>query len=285
MTTTLDHLIIFVNKESIETIIPQFSDQLPMQTGLALLMGDLNTAISNFNDGLMNRMDYEVKLATLKRRLQFVLKQLTPTELEKLYHINDGKGNKKINILFVQSLPKTENRLQPDYEFRRISEIIKKSNNQQILLEMPLLAAEYNSFVAELNKYQPAVVHFTGHGTPEGIFLSTPDNKSELIKISAFCNLFRTIKGMTDCVILNGCETSILGAALSQEVKHVIGMSLPISDMAGTNFAETFYTALCSAPTIDYLNAFRQALTRLEVNNQEQVDTPQMWVDGILQVN
>ncbi|PSL45402.1 CHAT domain-containing protein [Chitinophaga niastensis] len=281
MSELLEDLQLYLAALPTNTAVSKLYSLLPREIKMIAYNGKLNAIMSEFYNGLISKESYDIALANLKESLYFFLSRLDSDKL-KLLSTGLNLQNGSYNILFVESLPTTENRLQLDVEFSRISNIIDRVNKNRFTLERPLMATTYNKLVEQLNQHQPSIVHFSGHGQTTGIILSTADNKAELIPTAAICRLFSLFKEKTSCVLLNGCYTADMAKALSKEIRHVIGMQYPISDGAAINFAETFYTALCHAPEINFNNAYVQGLTRLLVNNEEQVSTPQMWVNETL---
>ena len=67
------------------------------------------------------------------------------------------------------------------------------------------------------------------------------------------------------------------GKAIAESVPNVIGMESPISDLAATMFASSFYSALSFGKTVE--EAFQQAKVALMLNGVD-ADVPVLLTTG-----
>jgi hypothetical protein len=75
----------------------------------------------------------------------------------------------RIRILFVAANPRETSRLELDEEIREISHKIKQSKYRDSLELISLWAARTDDLLQGMNDYKPNIVHFSGHGTRNGV--------------------------------------------------------------------------------------------------------------------
>lgn len=101
---------------------------------------------------------------------------------------------------------------------------------------------------ADLNSFQPDVIHFSGHGTPFQAIQFQEDkngNKGLLVKTEDFAEMLSGLTINLKVLILNSCFTGIsMSAAIDKGVKCVIGMEDEIPDTQAINFADSFYRSI-----------------------------------------
>ena len=96
-----------------------------------------------------------------------------------------------------------------------------------------------------LMRYEPHIVHFSGHGSPEGeIILEDEVGRIQAVSARALTTTFALLKDNIRCVVLNACFSQIQATAIAEHIDCVVGMSTAIGDKAAINFAAAFYQAL-----------------------------------------
>ncbi|MCI0557813.1 MAG: CHAT domain-containing protein, partial [Nitrososphaera sp.] len=189
----------------------------------------------------------------------------------------------KVRILFVSANPKDTNLL----------ELIKECNN----VRDRVISTEYGDqfdfdqrhevSVSEMDRhvldYKPQVLHFSGHGSSDGIIIfQDSDKESEGTSIEALSDLFRIVnedENMTDdtrirLVFLNACYSQKQAKAISKHVDCVIGMSTSVTDEAARVFAESFYQALGYGKSIK--TAFDLGCNKVARLNIPEAHTPKL---------
>ena len=103
-------------------------------------------------------------------------------------------------------------------------------------------------FNRALDYEKPTIVHFSGHGSTQGIFLSDDHGNPKLAAEQDMANLFQLLQAdgsmKIECVVLNACLSHHLAEALSNCVPTVIGTNTKIGDDKAIQFSEFFYRAL-----------------------------------------
>ena len=94
-------------------------------------------------------------------------------------------------------------------------------------------------------RYQPQIVHFSGHGSKSGkIVLQDENGKAKTVEPPVLKELFRIAKRDICCVVLNACFSQDQAEVIAQEIDCVIGMSREFDDEAAISFSAGFYSGL-----------------------------------------
>lgn len=114
-----------------------------------------------------------------------------------------------------------------------------------------------------LLKEKPAIVHFSGHGSSQGIFLVNEQEQSTLAPTAAIKKLFGVVQKLVkvECVVLNACFSETQAEEVVSSVPLVVGTQSKIGDDEATNFSVGFYQALGAG--LSYEDAFE--LGRVQV--------------------
>jgi hypothetical protein len=77
----------------------------------------------------------------------------------------------KIKVLFLASNPIGTSTLSLDKELRLITRKIRSSEYRDAIDLIPCLATQADDFIDFLNQHRPDILHFSGHGSPDGEIL------------------------------------------------------------------------------------------------------------------
>jgi len=158
-------------------------------------------------------------------------------------------------ILVLAANPIDTERLRLDREVKVIEQQLDKGEQGRRYTVVSKWAVTSNELQEYLLKYEPTVVHFSGHGSSSGeIMLEADDGRAKIVPPDALVTLFETLKG-TEAIVLNACYSAAQAKALARVVPQVIGMSDAIGDDAALLFASGFYGGLAFGK--DYETAFR----------------------------
>jgi hypothetical protein len=131
-----------------------------------------------------------------------------------------------------------------------------------------------------LNQHKPYIVHFSGHGSSQGLCLAGDNGQERFVTIPALKSLFATLKDNIRLVFLNACYSREQARALVEIIDCVIGMKESIRDDAATAFASSFYRAISFGRSVQ--EAFEQGKVSLLLEGIPQEDIPELLVkDGI----
>lgn len=116
---------------------------------------------------------------------------------------------------------------------------------------LPWGSVTRGKLVTYLMDLRPAVVHFSGHGDPDGeIALLDDEGKAEQASPRELAQLLHVLKGQIRCVVLNTCYSAVQAEAIADEIECVIGMKQSVNDDVAIKFAGKFYEALGSGQSI-----------------------------------
>jgi hypothetical protein len=126
-------------------------------------------------------------------------------------------------------------------------------------------AAEVSDLLDALRRYEPTIVHFSGHtihpmaaappdgvvrrdvealvrgNLPEGLCFQRADGGIEVSSPGALKDSFRAVGSFVQLVVLNACHTEPHARALRSEIDCVIGTRGAIRDDAAIHFATGLY--------------------------------------------
>lgn len=192
-------------------------------------------------------------------------------------------NRQKVRILFVTANPLNTHPL----------ELIKECNNVRDRIALGEYGDQFDFdqrhevSVSEMDKYlldyKPQVLHFSGHGSNDGIIIfQDPNKESEETSIKALADLFRIVNGdknMNDdtkikLVFLNACYSEKQAIAISKYVDCVVGMTTAVTDDAARIFAESFYQAIGFGKSIK--TAFELGRNKVARLNIPEDHTPKL---------
>ncbi len=203
-----------------------------------------------------------------------------------------SKVNKsKLKILFVSANPAKD--LNLDSEHRAITEVIRASKYRDRIEIVTQLACRYNDLIDAMNREEPDIIHFSGHGTgEEGLVFADPYSKTHITlykgtlkeqkvgiqKVSGeiLKDIFSTANKNLRFIFINACHSKEQAKEIVDEIDFAIGMERAIKDTTAIIFAKRFYQALTTDITIT--NSFKQARNSVGVHAYKEVDIPLLFI-------
>ncbi|MCI0471918.1 MAG: CHAT domain-containing protein, partial [Candidatus Aminicenantes bacterium] len=147
-------------------------------------------------------------------------------------------------ILFLAANPQNTPRLRLDEENREIRESLQRAKNRSKFKLETRPAVRYPDLRKALLDYEPQIVHFSGHGKRNGLFLENKEGMYVLISTQVLSGLFELCASHIECVILNSCYSASQAQAIGKHIGCVIGLPREIKDEAAVGFSVGFYDAL-----------------------------------------
>lgn len=148
-------------------------------------------------------------------------------------------------VLFLAANPASAPHLALDEEVRAIDQKIRMSDGRDRLQLVAGWAVRADDLLQLLNQHRPAIVHFSGHGTPGGALMLVDDRgEATLFPVQALDALSLAMQSHVKLVFLNACDSLEQAKVISRHIDFVIGMSAAVSDGAAIVFAAAFYRAL-----------------------------------------
>lgn len=121
----------------------------------------------------------------------------------------------------------------------------------------------------------PLIVHFCGHGGPDGGILLQDDlGQAHNLSPEALADLFAALNRRVECVLLNLCYSIDRADALLDKVPTVIGMEGQVDDRTARAFAEGFYRGLANER--GYREAFELGRAQVKIQNLPTGDAPRI---------
>lgn len=181
--------------------------------------------------------------------------------------------NKKIKILFLSADPdNVVYRPHLGTELREIAgELTMSANRDRFQLESKW-AIRTEDLQRALLGQRPDIVHFSGHGSTEGIFLEDNSGSKKIVSKEALAQLFEAFKDCIHVVFLNACHTQFQLEAFKEIIDFTIGMKEPVADAVAIKFSAAFYRALAYGYPVEM--AFNLAKNQLGLDGLANQDTP-----------
>jgi hypothetical protein len=156
-----------------------------------------------------------------------------------------------IAILFLASDPVNAKRLRLGEESREIREKLQLGKYRDRFSFSERNSIRPADISQALLDVSPEVVHFSGHGTPDGA-LCCEDAKGQMqfIQPADLATLFEQFATKVRGVILSSCFSRMQAKAIVKHIQYVVGMDSAIGDRAAIAFAIGFYQALAAGRTI-----------------------------------
>lgn len=182
-------------------------------------------------------------------------------------------NSKTIKILALRANPISTSQLRLDEEIRGIKEELERSQYRDHFEFISEGAVRVKDLSHTLLKYEPTIVHFSGHGTGEkGLVLEDNNGQAKFVPTAALVEFFRQHRATVKCVFLNACYSEIQADAIYQQIDCVIGMNQPIGDKTAIQFAPKFYAALGWGRS--FQSAFDYAKNDLQLDSNPEVAIP-----------
>jgi hypothetical protein len=157
----------------------------------------------------------------------------------------------KIRILFLSASPVDKGALRLGAEVRAIEEKIAVAPAHDMFELIQYQALKPDHLRRVLLKYQPHIVHFSGHGSlAEEILLADSSGDSRPLTGAAIAQLFSFFKDQVRIVFFDACFSTPQAKAISQVIDYTLGTSKAMGDKAAIVFAGSFYLTLAFRRTV-----------------------------------
>jgi len=182
-------------------------------------------------------------------------------------------SNTSKTILLLAANPKDTNKLRLDEEVREIQAALKRARNREQFKIVTEWAVRVGDLRRALLDHQPAIVHFSGHGSGStGLALENNSGQMQLVSTESLARLFKLFQRKIECVLLNACYSEAQAEAIHQHIDCVIGMNRTIGDVAAIEFAIGFYDALGAGNS--YEDCFEVGCASIDLEGIPESSTP-----------
>ncbi len=173
-------------------------------------------------------------------------------------------------ILLLSANPKGTSQLRIEQEVRDIRLGLERDRDRQNVQIESRWAVRWEDVRRAMLDFDPQIVHFSGHGTPEnGLVFEDVAGEVQFVTGDSLHLLFENFPNL-ECVFLNACYSEAQAGAIHATVPWVVGMNEAIKDRAAIDFAVAFYDGVLAGWS--YERAFK--LGRSGILNQAEVNKP-----------
>lgn len=184
--------------------------------------------------------------------------------------------SEKKRILFLTANPTETAQLCLEREARDVGEELQRSQRREDFELKQQRAVRIRDLRRAMFDNKPQIVHFSGHGTQEGLVLEDDDGRLNVVATDALSGFFRLFANQVECVLLNACYSAVQAEAIGEHIKYVIGMRKEIGDEAAINFAVGFYQALGAGFSIE--DAFESGKNNIQMQDIPEDLTPVLLI-------
>lgn len=177
----------------------------------------------------------------------------------------------KFKILMLAANPLNTTPLRLDEEQREIDHALRLSEYRNLFVLQAVFAVRIEDMRRAMLRFEPEIVHFSGHGQDGNIYLEDKNGNARAIASDALGDFFAIFPSV-QCVLLNACFSEDLAGAITQTVPYVIGMQTEVQDASAISFATAFYDAIGAGGTFD--RAFRIAANALKLEGSLDAANP-----------
>lgn len=177
----------------------------------------------------------------------------------------------QITVLLIAGTPEGgTSPLRLDREARETDANVQASRyRDQINLEW-IQATRVGDLISALNRFEPDVVHFSGHGNTDSLLFESPDGTPRALDGADLALLLQAAPRPIRLMVFNACRSAQQAEAATDWSEFAIGMEHSIGDEAAKEWAGQFYGSLASGVTVAL--AFKQATAHATVLTS--VDAP-----------
>lgn len=197
-------------------------------------------------------------------------------ELEQRLAAARRAAPKSITVLFLAgtieggSLP-----LRLDREVREIDQKLQASKYRDQIRFEQHHATQIRDIIDALNRYDPDIVHFSGHGARSSLLFEGADGRPQELRDEHLALLLAAARRPIRAVVFNACRSAEQAVAATDYVEVAVGMEEPIADEAAKSFAGQLYASLGAGNSV--ASAFEQARVQAEVVHDHANGRPQLY--------
>ena len=189
-----------------------------------------------------------------------------------------------MTVLFLAANPNGTAPLQLDEEARSIQQKIRMSDYRDSVRFESRWATRSGDILQAINETNPTVVHFSGHGTPNGdLVLLNPDGSPKLVSKEAISITIATASDTIRLIVFNACFSEGQAQHVVNYIDAAIGMSTSIGDEAACVFAAQLYSSIGFGRSLQA--SFNQAIAQLMLEGIPEDNTPTLYVKDSMDAN
>jgi hypothetical protein len=162
-------------------------------------------------------------------------------------------------VLFLGANPVFKDTLALDKEVEKMEGALRACRYRDSFLLERATALRPLDFASALLHHEPDIVHFSGHGTENGLVLLDDHGMEVEVPTNRFGPIFELFDGI-QCLVLNACHSIAVALYVREYLPAsvpIIAMSDEVLDTNAIAFSKSFYEALGEG--YDYHRAFLYA--------------------------
>jgi hypothetical protein len=179
----------------------------------------------------------------------------------------------KVTILFFAAEPPGLERIDLGKEIREILLKIEEAKFRDRITLQQWHATEPLDLIPNINRHKPHMVQFSGHGSPDGILMLGPPNRSQPLAADRLIQMLKWSGEDLRIVFFNICDSAEYAHAAAQVVDGAVGMRGDIRDAPARTFAASLYSGLAFGKSLK--RAFYQACAA--IGNEPDSSVPQLF--------
>lgn len=183
-----------------------------------------------------------------------------------------------MNVLVIFANPRGTSSLRLGEEDRKIQECIQRSKHRDKIQLTIKHAVTVDDIRRALLDDDFEIVHFSGHGTGNGLAFEDNFGGIYVPPRVAVADLLAEFAPVLKCVLLNACYSTSQGRSTSLGLPFTIAMEGPISDNAAIIFTGGFYDSIGAGKDIEF--SFRQGIHALSLSGHPDSAIPQILRKG-----
>ena len=183
----------------------------------------------------------------------------SPSEIRQLLQ----NLRKPMAILLVLADPLDGGRLRLLSEQQRLRDSLSQSLHRDSFEIQALAEARLDNFGRMLARTKPTIIHFSGHGSQNGIYFSSPMGQAVKIEPSRLSQMLSfASQDNLQGAVMNACFTAEMFRTRAVDQDTVV-MDRELSDAAAISFTQQFYTYLGDGRSFKDAFTWAQASTDL----------------------
>jgi hypothetical protein len=149
----------------------------------------------------------------------------------------------ELTVLCLLAGPREASHLQLRREHRTIEEAVRRGRRRTLKVVLSA-ATRRQDVLPALTEHRPDIVHFAGHGSPNGyLLLEEDDGRVAPVAAEGLAGVLKAAGGVS-VAVLNACHLGRYLDVISPYAREVIGAAEPLPDGAALAFSQGYYSAL-----------------------------------------
>jgi hypothetical protein len=172
-------------------------------------------------------------------------------ELEQQLRAARLEAPKQICVLFVAgTIEGGKLALHLDREIREIGLKVRASEYRDQVRFEQLQATQIRDITDGLNRFDPDIVHFSGHGDHRSLLFEGADGRPHELRDEQLALLLQVARKPIRLLVLNACLSADQAALATDYVDAAVGMEESIADDTAKVFAGQFYASLAAGNSL-----------------------------------